>query len=81
VSIGRHKEMFCHLSYGAFLLNCRQGSMGEMSALNDMRMTSWFLAVGKFPNTVSGLLQWVFYTAESYCCEVGLSVNRDKTGI
>jgi hypothetical protein len=39
------------------------------------------LAVGKFPNTVSGLMQWAFPTVEIWCNEVGLSVNPDKTGI
>ena len=39
------------------------------------------LAVGKFPNTVSGLTQWAFSTVEIWCNEVGLSVNPDKTGL
>jgi len=37
--------------------------------------------VGKFPNTVSGLMQWAFSTVEIWCNEVGLSVNPDKTGL
>jgi hypothetical protein len=37
------------------------------------------LAVGKFPNTVSGLMQWALSTIETWCNEVGLSVNPDKT--
>jgi len=39
------------------------------------------LAVGKFPNTVSGLVQWALTTVEIWCNEVGLSVNPDKTGL
>jgi hypothetical protein len=39
------------------------------------------LAVGKFPNTVSGLMQWALSTIEIWCNEVGLSVNPDKTGL
>jgi len=39
------------------------------------------LAVGKFPNTVSGLMQWALSTVEIWCNEVGLSVNPDKTGL
>ena len=39
------------------------------------------LAVGKFPNTVSGLMQWALSTLEIWCNEVGLSVNSDKTGL
>jgi len=39
------------------------------------------LAVGKFPNTVSGLMQWALSTVEVWCNEVGLSVNPDKTGL
>ena len=37
------------------------------------------LAVGKFPNTVSGLIQWDLGTIEAWCGELGLSVNPDKT--
>jgi hypothetical protein len=39
------------------------------------------LAVGKFPNTVSGLMQWALLTVQTWCNEVGLSVNPDKTGL
>jgi hypothetical protein len=39
------------------------------------------LAVGKFPNTVSGLMQWALSTIEIRCNEVGLSDNPDKTGL
>jgi hypothetical protein len=37
------------------------------------------LPVGKFPNTVSGLMQWALYTVEIRCDEVGLAGNPDKT--
>lgn len=37
------------------------------------------LAVGKFPNTMSGLMHWVLHTVETWCDEVVLSVNPDKT--
>jgi hypothetical protein len=39
------------------------------------------LAVGKFPNTISGLIQWALCTVEAWCGELGLSVNPDKTGL
>jgi len=39
------------------------------------------LAVGKFPNMVSGLMQLALLTIEMCCKEVGLSVNPDKTGL
>jgi len=39
------------------------------------------LVVGKFPNTVSGLMQWALSTVQICCSEVGLSVNPDKTGL
>ena len=39
------------------------------------------LQVGKFPNTVSGLIQWALSTVETWCNEVGLTVNPDKTGL
>jgi hypothetical protein len=38
------------------------------------------LAVGKSPNTVSGLIQWALHTTELWFGELGLSVNPDKTG-
>jgi hypothetical protein len=37
------------------------------------------LAVGKFPNMVSGLIQWALVTVETWCNEGGLLVNPDKT--
>ena len=37
------------------------------------------IAVGKFLNTVSGLMQWALPTVEIWWNEVGLSVNPDKT--
>jgi len=39
------------------------------------------LAVEKFPNMVSGLIQWVLCAVEAWCGELGLSVNPDKTGL
>jgi hypothetical protein len=39
------------------------------------------LTVGKFPNTVSGLMHWALSTEEIWCNKVGLSVNPDKTGL
>jgi hypothetical protein len=39
------------------------------------------LVVGKFPNTVSGLIQWALYTVEALCDELSLLVNPDKTGL
>ena len=39
------------------------------------------LAVGKFPNTVSGLIQWALHIAETWYGEVGLLVNPDNTGL
>jgi len=37
--------------------------------------------VEKFPNTVSGLIQWALHTVEVWCGGLGLSVNPDKTGL
>jgi hypothetical protein len=39
------------------------------------------LAGGKFPNTVSELMQGALYTVEKWCDEVGLSVSPDKTDL
>jgi hypothetical protein len=46
----------------------------------DTQMTC-LLMVGKFPNKVSGLIQWALSTAEIWCSKVELSVNPDKTGL
>jgi hypothetical protein len=35
--------------------------------------------VGKFPNTISGLMERALHTVETWCDEVGLLANRDKT--
>ena len=39
----------------------------------------FLLAVGKFPNMVSGLIQWALHTVEAWCDKLGLLVNPDKT--
>jgi hypothetical protein len=39
------------------------------------------LAVGKFPNTISGLIQWTLHSVEMWCDGHGLSVNPVKTGL
>lgn len=38
------------------------------------------LAMGKFPNTLSGLMKWALLTVETWCNKVELSVNPDNTG-
>ena len=43
--------------------------------------TTCLLVMGKFPDTVSGLMQWALSIIEIRCNEVGLSVNPDKTGL
>ena len=48
------------------------------------RICRWHMSSrggGKFPNTVSGLMQWAILIVETWCNEVGLSVNPEKTGI
>lgn len=37
------------------------------------------LAMGRFPDTMLEHRQWVLHKVEIFCCEVGLSVNPDKT--
>ena len=39
------------------------------------------LVVGKFPNTVPGLIQWALLTIQTWCNKVRLSVNPDNTGL
>ena len=56
------------------------GSVEVAFLSKDTQMTC-LLAVGKFPNTVPGLMQRALLTVEIWCNEVGLSVNPDKTGL
>jgi len=44
-------------------------------------MRKRLLAVGKFPNTVLGIIQWALNTVELWCGGLGLSVNPEKTGL
>jgi hypothetical protein len=41
----------------------------------------FLLAIGKFPHTVSGLIQWFLNTVEKWCGRLGLTVNPEKTGL
>jgi len=59
------------------LVRLNEGSVYAHGYADDICL----LAVGKFPNTVSGLIQWGLHTVESWCGELGLSVNPDKTGL
>jgi hypothetical protein len=44
------------------------------------RPTACFLAVVEnFPKRMSEFMQWALHTVETWCDEVGLSVNLDKT--
>jgi hypothetical protein len=49
--------------------------------LRATQMTICLLAVGKFPNTVSGLIQWALLSVEEWCGEHGLTVNPGTTGL
>jgi len=57
------------------LARLNEGGVYSQGYVNDICL----LAVGKFPNTVSGLIQWALYTVETSCDELGLEVNPDKT--
>jgi hypothetical protein len=54
--------------------------MSEVFIHKDMQMTC-LLAVGKFPNMLSELIQWALHAIEAWCDELGLSVNPNKTGL
>jgi len=59
------------------LVRLNEGSVYAQAYADDI----YLLAVGKFPNTVSGLIQWALHTVELWCAGFGLSVNPDKTGL
>jgi hypothetical protein len=44
-------------------------------------MRTCLLAMGKFPNTVSGLMQWDLESVGDWCDGHGLTVNPYKTGL
>ena len=68
-------DLLTRLSGGGVFI---QGYADDTSSSKD---DICLLAVGKFPNTVSGLIQWVLSTVEIWYNEVGLSLNPDKTGL
>jgi hypothetical protein len=55
------------------LVRLNEGSVYAQGYADDICL----LAVGKFPNTVSGLIQWPLHTVELWCGGLGLSVNPD----
>ena len=59
------------------LVRLYKGSVYAQGCADDICL----LAVGKFPNTISGLIQWALHTVELWCGKLGLSVNPDKTGL
>jgi hypothetical protein len=58
------------------LVRLNEGSVYAWGYADDICL----LAVGKFPNTVSGLIQWALHTIELWCGGLGLLVNQNKTG-
>ena len=57
------------------LVRLNEGSIYAQGYANDI----YLLVVGKFPYTVSGLIQWALHTVE-LCGGLDLSFNPDKTG-
>jgi len=80
VSRGCHQEvitpLWC-LVVNELLVRLNEGSVYAQGYADDI----YLLAVGKFPNTVSGLIQWALHTVELWCGGLGLSVNPDKFGL
>ena len=58
------------------LTRLREGDVYSQGYADDICL----LVVGKFPNTVSGFIQWALHTVELWCDELGLSINPNKTG-
>jgi len=59
------------------LVRINEGSVYALGYADNI----FLLAVGKYPNTVSGLIHWALYTVQFWCGELGLSINPDKTGL
>ena len=73
------REAYCRRSCGAFLFELiarlNRDGVNTQCYADDICL----LAVAKFPNTASGLMQWACHTVQIGCGEVGLSANPDKT--
>ena len=76
----RHILFILRGSVPVHLIRNPWGTFREAFLSKDTQMTC-LLAVGKFLNTVSGLMQWALSTIETWCNENRLSVNPDKTGL
>ena len=59
------------------LARLNEGGVYSQGCVDDICL----LVVGKFQNMESGLIQWDLHTVETWCGELGLSVNADKTGL
>ena len=65
------------LAVDEFIARLNRGGVYTQGYADDICL----LVVGKFPNTVSGLIQWALHTVEMWCDELRLSVNPDKSGL
>jgi hypothetical protein len=70
----------CHFYCAWWLMIYWPNSIAVAYFYKDKQMMC-VLAVGNFPNTVWGLMQWALSTVETWCDDVGLSVNPEKTGL
>jgi len=68
--------LLCHVVH-ELLITLNEGSVCAQGYPDDICL----LAVGKFHNMVSGLIQWALHTVEVWCSGLGLSFNSDKTGL
>ena len=57
------------------LARLNEGSVYSQGYVDDICL----LAVEKFPNMVSGLIQWALHTIEVSCDKLSLAVNPNKT--
>ena len=64
---GVFSPLLWHLVVGELIAS----SIGVDFILKDMQMTC-LLMLGKFPNTISRLIQWAIHTVEMWCDELGL---------
>jgi hypothetical protein len=59
------------------IIRLNGGGIHTQGDANDI----YFLAVEKFQNIVSGLIQWTLHTTDKWCNKVRLLVNPNKTGL
>jgi hypothetical protein len=76
-----HRQSYCHRSCGCMVVEDLTARLNRVGVYRQCYADDiCLMAVEKFPNTVSELMQRTLYTVETRCGEVGLSVKPWQDG-